>query len=136
MTDDVSRALRVQITADSAGSYRSNVGAVPAIVHSSLTSPVLAPPTAGSPKISGIPLSGRTLTASPGTWTGVSAFHYDWQRCTLTLCTSTGATGATYVLTNADAGHFMRVAVTPAGEDAPQGVSAETALVFGRLHHP
>jgi hypothetical protein len=133
-TADAGKALRVEVKADSAGSYRGHPGAAPAIVDSTPTSPIAAAATAGQPKISGITIAGQTLKASTGTWTGVSAFRYDWQRCTLTSCTSTGGTAANYVLTNADVGHLMRVVVTPATEDAPMGVSAETTPVLPRLH--
>jgi predicted actin-binding protein len=128
-TTDAGKALRVEVTADSPGSRWGHPGASPAIVDSAPTSPVATPAAAPVPKISGITIVGQTLKASAGTAT----FSYDWQRCTLTSCTSTGGTGATYVLTNADVAHFMRVAVTPTG--GPQGVSAETTLVLPRLHH-
>jgi predicted actin-binding protein len=131
---DAGRVLRVEIKADSPGSYRGHPGAAPAIVDSAPTSAVAPAATAGQPKISGITIAGQTLRASTGTWTGVSAFRYDWQRCTLTSCTSTGGTAATYVLTNADVGRLIRVAVTPANEDAPMGVSAETTPVLPSLH--
>jgi hypothetical protein len=129
-TTDAGKALRVEVKADSPGSRWGHPGAFPAIADSSPTSPVATPAAAPVPKISGITIVGQTLKASAGTGT----FSYDWQRCTLTSCTSTGGTGATYVLTNADVGRFMRVAVAPA--DGPQGVSAETTPVLPRpLHH-
>jgi len=128
-TGDAGKALRVEVKADSPGSYRGHPGAFATIVDSSPTSPVATPAAAPLPKISGLTIAGQTLKASAGTGT----FSYDWQRCTLTACTPTGGTGASYVLTNADVAHFMRVAVTPTG--GPQGVSAETTLVLPRLHH-
>jgi hypothetical protein len=112
----------LKIPADGGGSTTAITDATDAV-----TAPAAAP-TAGTPTISGTPFVGQTLTASPGTWTGVSSFAYDWQRCD-SACTSTGQTGTTYVLGAADAGKRLRVVVTPSGADQPAAASAETDVV-------
>ena len=75
------------------------------------------PASTEPPTVSGTPVTGQTLTASPGTWTGRQpiAFSYQWQRCSSVGggCTAIGgATAATYALADADLGHTLRVVVT------------------------
>jgi len=76
----------------------------------------LVPKNTAPPTISGSPVAGETLTASPGTWSGGrSSFAYQWHRCDAAGagCVSIpGATGQTYVVANADLGSTLRVAVT------------------------
>lgn len=60
--------------------------------------------------------SGSTVTASPGTWNyAPTTYTYQWERCadnTNANCAAiTGATATTYVLTEADAGKYLRVSV-------------------------
>jgi hypothetical protein len=73
-------------------------------------------------------LRGRTLTANPGTWTGVSSFTYDWQRCSKT-CVSTGITTPTYTVGRSDVLRAMRVVVRPSGMSEPTGVAAELFIL-------
>ena len=87
------------------------------------------PASTEPPTVSGTPVTGQTLTASPGTWTGRQpiAFSYQWQRCSSVGggCTAIGgATAATYVLADADLGHTLRVVVT-----AKNSVGSATAHV-------
>jgi hypothetical protein len=90
------------------------------------------------PTISGVPLTGQTLTANPGTWTRGGTpyvYTYDWLRCDNVgnNCTSTGVTSKTYVVTGADVGHTIRVRVTCRGDNgngqAVDATSAPTAPV-------
>jgi hypothetical protein len=127
---DVGSRLRVSVSARSPFGSTNSVSAPTAVV------PENVPPTNVSPPaISGTPQVGQTLTAQgAGTWTGnPSAFAFRWQRCDAAggACVDVpGATGATYVLTSADAGSTIRVAVTArnaAGEAT--AVSAPTAVV-------
>lgn len=52
-----------------------------------------------SPKITGSATVGRTLTASPGSWTTGTTFTYQWYRNAVAIA---GATGQTYQLVAAD----------------------------------
>src|ERR687884_940808 len=73
------------------------------------------PPSATAlPTISGTLVSGSTLTATAGSWTGVSiqSYAYQWKRCDLAgnACSSlSGATQTTYKLGSADVGATLRV---------------------------
>lgn len=94
------------------------------------------PPTNTSPPtISGHPVQGHLLVASPGLWSGTPPirFAYQWQRCDQAgaNCASiAGATTQSYRLTAADVGHTVRVFVT-ATNSAGTGtaVSAPTAVI-------
>ncbi len=74
-------------------------------------------PTAGTASVSGTTNVGSTLTASPsGFQLGMPAgtYHYQWQRCTTSACTSTTAIGsdaATYALVSGDGGAYIRVGI-------------------------
>ena len=82
-----------------------------------------APTVTANPAISGTARTGRTLTASTGTWTGSPTLSYQWFRCTRvgrdnptatpSGCTAIGgATLNTYELSSSDASRFIRVRVT------------------------
>lgn len=122
-SDDAGEPLRAELTIKSALAADGDDGGVTTDDTPS-TDPVGAPPTGVWPTVSGRPLRGRTLTANPGTWTGVSSFTYDWQRCTKT-CVSTGVTTPTYTITRSDFLRGLRVVVRPSGMSEPAGVSAE-----------
>jgi hypothetical protein len=67
------------------------------------------------PTISGTPQEGQTLHADPGSWTpDPNAYQYDWIRCDSggSSCSSTGVTSQNYLLTYADLGHTLKVAVS------------------------
>jgi hypothetical protein len=77
---------------------------------------------------------GQTLTASPGTWSGIQpiTYAYQWLRCTSNCAAITGATGASYTPTSADQGAVLRVAVTASnGFGSASATSAPTATVQG-----
>jgi hypothetical protein len=73
-----------------------------------------APLNTALPTITGNPVVGASLTASPGSWSGTTpSFSYNWARCASGACSSiSGATSASYVLTNADVGVNISVVVT------------------------
>ncbi|MDH4341021.1 MAG: hypothetical protein OEW47_11755 [Thermoleophilia bacterium] len=96
----------------------------------------LAPKNTALPAISGSPVAGETLTATPGTWSGNPAgFAYQWQRCGAigTPCSSIpGASGPTYPVAVADLSSTLRVAVTArSGSASALAVSAPTGIVSG-----
>ena len=80
---------------------------------------------------------GKTLTANPGTWTGVVpiAYAFAWLRCDAdgAACAPiAGASGATYVVADADAGGTLRVVVTATNPSGPaSATSVPSALVPG-----
>jgi hypothetical protein len=76
------------------------------------TAVVAAFTTAPTPTITGTVRVGQTLTAVPGTWSPVAAtLTYQWKRDGSNI---SGATTATYLLTGADQGAAISVAVTGA----------------------
>jgi hypothetical protein len=94
----------------------------------------LTPRNTAPPTISGAPAVGQTLTATQGTWLGgPTSFAFQWQRCDATggACAAIpGATGATYVVGDTDAGATVRVNVTASNSfAAASAASAPTAVV-------
>lgn len=62
------------------------------------------------PRVSGTRGVGRTLTASPGTWSPTpTSYTYQWKRNGTRI---SGATGSSYTPTVADAGRYLSVTVT------------------------
>ncbi len=96
-----------------------------------------APVNTSPPAISGSAVSGQTLTAGTGTWTGGSTitYAYQWQRCNssgASCANVSGATGTSFVLSGTDIGSTMRVRVTATnGSGSTQATSAATAVVGG-----
>lgn len=96
----------------------------------------LAPRNTALPTISGTPALGQRLTAAAGTWTGSPAsFAYRWERCNASAaaCTSIpGAAGQAYVVTEADLGSSLRVAVNARNTvGSAAATSAPTSVVSG-----
>jgi PKD repeat protein len=93
------------------------------------------PVNTAPPTIVGTAVQGQSLTADPGSWSGVQpiTYGYQWRRCDSAGagCVSIlGATGKTYTLSSADAGSTLRVRVV-ATNSAGSGsaTSAATAVV-------
>src|SRR5919204_521248 len=89
-------------------------GDPPVLVVETATTP---PADTTPPSISGQPMVGKTLTASPGDWTGTDPISvaYQWQRCDSggANCSAiSGATGSSFVVPAGDLGATLRVAVT------------------------
>lgn len=105
--------------------------------HTILTMSVSVPvPTVTSaPVITGRAEPGETLSASTGAWTGSpTSFAYQWKRASSaggTYSNVSGATAATYTLTNADAGDYFKVAVTASnlGGAGAASLSSATSVV-------
>ncbi|MEA2149684.1 MAG: hypothetical protein QOD69_1514 [Solirubrobacteraceae bacterium] len=139
VTADAASYVRVRVTA-------SNVkGAV--VVLSEPTAAVVVPvlPVANTvkPVVSGSPVGGVTLSSTTGTWTGTAPIAYarQWQRCTSTATSSCaaigGATGASYLLTTADIGRYLRQRVTASNARGPvEALSESTAVVTAPLVAP
>jgi hypothetical protein len=82
-----------------------------------------------------MPQVGQRLTASTGNWTGAQpiAYTYQWQQCGASggSCGPIGgATGQSYVATDADVGHTLKVVVTATNSDGTaSSTSAPTGVV-------
>jgi hypothetical protein len=89
----------------------SRDGYVPQTRTSGPTKKVAEPViTAGTPRVTGNPVVGRTLTAQPGIWKPSSLeLGYQWKRDGKVI---PGATAKTYTLTEADRGHTVHVVVS------------------------
>jgi hypothetical protein len=136
---DVSRRLRVRVTAANSEGSASATSNATAIVRAAPARPQNTVP----PTISGTPQVGQTLTANDGTWTGQTplTFSYHWRRCDRTgaSCSDiSGATAKTYALTSADEGTTLRVRVTArnsagtaSATSAPTGVVSKAAAPAG-----
>ncbi len=95
-----------------------------------------APPLNTSPPtVTGTPSQGQTLSAQPGTWTGVQpiTYTYRWRRCDTggaNCADIAGAAAQTYVLAAGDVGSTIRIAVTATNADGSSSApSASTAVV-------
>lgn len=107
---DVAHTMRVLVTATNSGGSASSLSGPSAII-AQRPADILAPSISGSAR------QGKTLTATPGTWSGYPApsFTYQWQRCNIAggeCAPIAAATTATYVPVAADAGRTLRAAVT------------------------
>jgi hypothetical protein len=123
---DYGKTLAVRVTG-------SKAGYITLAKTSTNTAPVLAGTLSPSPipTISGTVKAGYRLTATPGTWGPAPVtLTYQWLRSGVAI---TGATGSTYLLTQADAGRQMSVRVTgkKTAYSTLSKTSALTAVVSG-----
>jgi hypothetical protein len=124
---DAGHAITFAVTA-------SNPAGQATAVSGAVTPPVPDPPTAAPtttarPGIQGTPVVGSTLTGTPGSWTGSPSLTYAWRRDGAAIA---GATGTTYVLVAADAGHTITFAVTATNAGGSAGaVSDGVAITAG-----
>jgi GH18 family chitinase len=87
------------------------------------------------PTITGSPIVGHVLTASPGTWSGRGpnqTISYQWQDCTGTVCSAIpkAASVPTYTVASTDVGHTIVVQVTATNKFGGASVSSKpTAMV-------
>jgi len=95
----------------------------------------VAPANTALPTISGTTQAGSTLTATDGTWagTGPFAYTYSWSRCDQNgdSCSAiSGATGATYTLSQVDVGTTLRLQVSATnGDGTAQSTSVPSAVI-------
>ncbi|MFL6068855.1 MAG: PKD domain-containing protein, partial [Gaiellaceae bacterium] len=129
---DVGHAILVSVTATNSGGSLAATSEPTTVVTAAPV--IVAPANTGAPTITGAAAVGQLLTAHDGAFSGSPATHtYQWQQCDAggSNCTAIGgATGSTYRLVAADAGHTIRVvdtATNSAGHDS--GTSAATAVV-------
>jgi subtilisin len=131
VTADAARYLRVRVTASNAkGPVAALSTATAAVIV-----PVVAPASTSAPVVSGAATVGSTLTSSAGTWAGTAPIAYalQWLRCTSpapTTCAAiTGAKGATYKLTAADAGRYLRMRVTASNSKGSATAQSEPSAI-------
>jgi hypothetical protein len=119
---DVGHRLRVRETATNTAGSGTATSAATSVVAAAQSPANTQPPT-----VSGEAVTGETLAADPGTWTGAPApaLTYQWQRCGATCSDISGATARSYVVTSADEGSSLRVVVT--GSNTSGSVSAASA---------
>ncbi|MGH2876691.1 MAG: hypothetical protein ACRDLV_10610, partial [Solirubrobacteraceae bacterium] len=91
-----------------------------------LTTGAAPPAAAAPPQISGTARQGDRLTADAGAWSpGGSSYAYQWRRLgDGGWSTITGATGAAYTLTAADAGAQIEVLVTATNDYGSTGAAS------------
>lgn len=105
-----------------------------AVGGSTQVAPPAAPTVVSPPAVSGAAQSGKTLSASTGSWSGSpTSYAYQWQRCDSagSNCAAVaGATTTSYPVTSTDVGLTLRVGViaTNAGGSG-SSASAPTAVV-------
>ncbi len=95
----------------------------------------VVPTSTTAPAITGSSTAaGATLTASTGAWAfQPTSYGYQWQRCTTADAGScadiAGATSPTWVVSGADAGTWLRVAVRATNANGPSAKAAVSALL-------
>ena len=127
---DVGKTIRVAVTATNVEGSATTTSAATAVI-APLSPPINDP--AGLPVISGTPRDGQVLSATDGTWSGITPMTFTrlWRRCDAGGGSCTALAGAaTHTLTSNDVGSTIRVEITAKNADG-QGVatSAQTAVV-------
>jgi autotransporter family porin len=121
------------------GATAATASAVSAASAASAGRSKRAPVLRGFPKITGTPVVGDRLRASPGRWVGVRSLTYRWERCNAKVprCKVIVKTpgghpyaGRTYLLSRLDLGHRLRVLVRAANAwGAAWATSHSTAII-------
>ncbi len=127
---DDGHSLRVSVTASNDAGTGSQLSAATAVVSAG------APVDTVAPTVSGTLAIGDTLTASPGTWTGAQpiTISYQWERCDTgggNCAWIGGATGASYKIATADAGHRIIVGVTAKNAAGSKGTVVTVGNIGG-----
>jgi hypothetical protein len=135
---DAGGRLRVRVTATNAkGSATAASNPTDAVTLSTTTGP---PRNTVEPSITGTLIIGRLLTASVGTWAGLTpiTYAYQWVRCGVSggasdgsNCTAIpGATSSFYSLVADDVGQRLRIRITATNSAGVQTVASNaTAAV-------
>lgn len=115
---DVGKSLRVVVTASNVNGSATATSPASPIVAAASGGSTAAPVNTVLPGINGTTQSGRTLTASPGSWSNApTSYAYQWRRCDTagaSCAAISGATASDYLLVIADVGHTIRASVTAA----------------------
>ena len=135
---DVGSTMVVAVTASNSSGSAGPVSSTATGVVQPATSP---PSNSSPPTISGSPVDGQILTASPGNWTGSPAptFSYQWQRCDNSGANCNpilGAASSTYTLVTADVGSTIVVAVTGSNSSGSAGPVSSNATSVVKARSP
>jgi hypothetical protein len=130
---------------DAAGNLGPTGNTLSVVIPSSATTPPPPPPppTSGTapalqtaPMIRGALVSGATVTASTGTWSGDApmTYTYVWQRCGLlgSCAVISGAKSASYTLTSWDVGRRLKVTVTATNARGSAAATSRLTALVGR----
>ena len=123
---DIGSKLNVTVTASNAAGSASSSSVVTALVTGA------APVNTALPTISGTAKEGQLLSATAGTWTGTATitYAYQWQQCSPSCTSISGATAATYRLVAAQVGKTIKVVVTATnGTGSASATSTATATI-------
>jgi hypothetical protein len=126
---DVSKTIRVVLTASNTAGNAAATSAATATVTAA------APANTALPAITGTAKEGQQLSASTGTWAGSATitYAYQWQTCNASgaACTAiSGATLSSYRLTSTDVGKTVKAVVTATNAiGSASATSAATAAI-------
>ena len=130
--EDIGHTLRVTVTATNIAGTTTATSPPSNVIKAVPPSNVIAP------SVVGLTVSGQTLTALNGLWSGSEplAYAYQWQLCNAggDACEDiAGATGPSYAVPAGDIGETIRVTVTASNsggsESASSGASAQISGV-------
>lgn len=127
-TDDTTNRITLTTSAPLSGSYAG--GGTVTGTMCTLTTSGLPPIYLAAPVISGTPLVGDTVTASPGTWVeddqGPPSFAYQWDRNGTPIAS---ATTPSYTCTSLDGGQQLSVTVTATNATGTTSVTSASVVV-------
>ena len=128
---DVGHTLRVKVIAKNiAGSGTAESGPTSAVAG-------VLPSNVIAPLVLGLDITGQTLTATEGTWTGTEpiSYSFQWELCNSAGASCgaiSGATKSTFVIPDGDAAHTLRVDVTATNvAGSVEKTSATTGELLG-----
>jgi hypothetical protein len=109
--EDVGHTLRVVVTASNVAGSTSADSEASAVVAG------VAPSNAIAPLILGLTVTGQSVSATSGTWTGTEpiGYAYQWELCNSSGASCgeiSGATESSYTIAPGDTGDTLRVVVT------------------------
>ena len=103
-------------------------------ITAALTPPLPPPVNTDPPVVSSAPVTGEVVGVLPGTWTGSSAFSYQWERCNAnggSCVPISGATSASYAVSADDIGSTLAIAVTGTNSAGKTTAVSEATGVVG-----
>ncbi|HVY78589.1 MAG TPA: hypothetical protein VG898_08800 [Solirubrobacterales bacterium] len=118
---DAGKAIQCRASAASAEGATAKVSTGAPIVASPY--PAIAPPTPGTPTISGAAEAGKKLTCAPGSWTASPTFSFQWLRNGASLGAANGAQTNEYEVQSADLGTSLQCEVSGSNLGAGGGVA-------------